>query len=341
VTVEELDQFGNILTNDSSGQVTLAFGANPGSATLGGTLTETVSKGIATFSNLSVNAAANGYTLVASEGSVSVTSATFNVTTNNGTVIENFTNGLSNYYYVGNSYPLVGIASYAAHPGTASEGLVDEGDGNWYFRQDSGAVITPGSTVSVWVQLSGAANGRAYFGFGTNYPSGLDSVVLAPNTNQFIIQNNAGFESFTNLAAVTQTYTANTWYLMQVQWGTSGKVIADLYASNGTTLLNSVTAATGDTTAGTFAFRATGSNKYFSTVTDTPGVNNFVVQPPTGGSKGGQGSSPGISSGSTEENPWLWFPVSQPGQKESAAGKLWFVTVEQLQLSEEGGLFLF
>ncbi len=345
VTVEALDQYGNLITTGSI-QLTLVPGSNL-SATLGGTTSEPIINGVATFSNLSVSAAGTGDSLMATDGSVSVASAAFNVTTSSGSVIENFNNGLGNYYYVGSSSPFVGIASFAAHPGTATEGLVDEGDGNWYFRQDSGAVINPGDTVSVWVNFSGAANGRAYFGFGTNYPSGLDSVVLAPNTNQFIIQNNAGFNTYTNLAAVTQTYSANTWYLVQVQWGTSGKVIADLYASNGTstTLINSVTAATGDITAGTFAFRATGSNKYFSTVTDTPGVNNFVIQAPSNGSNspvftGGQGSSPGTS-GLTGELPWLWFPISQPGQKESAAEKLWFVTVEKLQLSEEGGLFLF
>lgn len=367
VTVEELDKFGNVLTTDSSSQITVAFGTNAGSATLGGTLTETVSKGVATFSNLTVSAVGTGYTLVASEGTLSSSASTaFNVTTSSGNVIENFQNGLSNYYYVGSSYPFVGTSTVAAHPGTATDGLFDEGDGNWYFRQDSGAVIDPGDTVSVWVNFAGSANGRAYFGFGTNYPSGLDSVVLAPNTDQLIIQNNSGFESFTNLAAATQTYSANTWYLVQVEWGTSGKVVANLYASNGTTLLNSVTAVTGDTTAGTFAFRATGSTKYFSTVTDTRDVNNFA-ELPTSGSKGhaaskprsipaiealpllfsgipvstgGTGNSSGSSSGLAGQDPYLWFPTT-PGVVRTSGGQLWFAISEYMPQSEEGGFVVF
>jgi hypothetical protein len=270
---------------------------------------------------------------------------------------------LTNYYYAGYSYPYVYLSSTAAHTQTgAAQGLVDEGDGNWYFREDSGAVISPGDTVTAWVELSGAANGRAYFGFGTT-GSGLDSVVLAPNTDQFIIQNNAGFFNYTNLAAVNQTYSANQWYMIQLQWGSiTGEVTASLYASNGTTLLNQVSAATGDLTPGTFAFRAIGSNKYFSTVTDTPGVNDFgriaasvnSNQSPGSGlqlpwqepilaltlsgipiSVSAQGSS---TTGSYWEDPSLWFPSVEIGQSQDP---FWFASQQQLLQGEEGGFFLF
>jgi hypothetical protein len=79
VTVE--DSFGNVVTADSSTSVTLALGANPGSGTLAGTLTQTVSSGVATFANLRVNNVANGYTLAASssQGLGTATSGAFNV----------------------------------------------------------------------------------------------------------------------------------------------------------------------------------------------------------------------------------------------------------------------
>ena len=178
VTVEEKDQLGNVLTSDNTGQITLTLTSSNG-ATLSGGGTVTVSDGVATFSNLSVNTAGT-YTLTATEGGLSATSSSFTISTSssNPNVIENFQNGLGNYYYVGNSYPEVGISTTAAHPGTATDGLYDEGDGNWYFREDSGAVINPGDTVSAWVQFAGTANGRAYLGFGTT-DNGLDSVVLA------------------------------------------------------------------------------------------------------------------------------------------------------------------
>ena len=95
------------------------------------------------------------------------------------------------------------------------------------------------------------------------------SLVLAPNSDQLIIQNNSGF-GYANLAAVSQTYQANVWYKLEVDWGTTGIVTGKLYSSNGTTLLNSVTASTGDTTPGSFGFRATGSDKYWDTVAVAP-----------------------------------------------------------------------
>lgn len=129
--------------------------------------------------------------------------------------------------------------------------------------------MKPGEAITVWVELSGAANGQAYFAFGlTN--AGAMSLVLSPNTNQFILQNDPGLTSFANLSVATQTYQANVWYKLEVDWGTTGIVTGKLYSSNGTTLLNSVTASTGDTTPGSFGFRATGSDKYWDTVAVAP-----------------------------------------------------------------------
>ncbi|XXF74955.1 S8 family serine peptidase [Myxococcaceae bacterium GXIMD 01537] len=80
VKVGMLDQFGNAVTTGSN-SVTIALQDNPGSATLAGTTTITMVNGVATFSNLSITKAANGYTLAASStGLTGVTSATFNIT---------------------------------------------------------------------------------------------------------------------------------------------------------------------------------------------------------------------------------------------------------------------
>jgi hypothetical protein len=182
----------------------------------------------------------------------------------------------------------------------------------------------------VWINFAGTANGRAYFGFGTT-ANGLDSVVLAPNSDQLLIQNNAGFNSYTNLAAANQTYAANTWYLVQIKWGTSGTVVANLYASNGTKLLNSVTAATGDTTPGTFAFRAIGSTKYFSTVTDTPDVNNFAIHSALGSTttttaSGKSSSATQRETGGSEQSPaTTWMGITLPAPTKSASEKPWII----------------
>jgi hypothetical protein len=64
VKVSEVDQFGNVITTDSTSSVTVA--PVTGSLTSGSTIVATLSNGIATFSNL-IFAAAGTFTLTASE----------------------------------------------------------------------------------------------------------------------------------------------------------------------------------------------------------------------------------------------------------------------------------
>jgi hypothetical protein len=80
-TVTIQDAFGNTVTG-SSASISMAFGTNPGGGgTLSGTNPVSASGGVATFSNLWINRAATGYTLVASSsGLTSATSNTFNIT---------------------------------------------------------------------------------------------------------------------------------------------------------------------------------------------------------------------------------------------------------------------
>jgi subtilase family serine protease len=82
VTVAVEDANGNVETGDHATQVSLAFGTNPGGATLTGGSAVTVSGGVATFSGLSVNKVGTGYTLTATSSPTRTgsTSAAFNVT---------------------------------------------------------------------------------------------------------------------------------------------------------------------------------------------------------------------------------------------------------------------
>jgi len=68
VTIEIVDQYGNVETGDNSDSVTLSLGNNPGGGTLSGTLTVTVVNGVAVFSDLSIDMAGIGYTLHVSIG---------------------------------------------------------------------------------------------------------------------------------------------------------------------------------------------------------------------------------------------------------------------------------
>jgi len=80
VKVAALDDAGNLVPA-FTGPVTIALDANPAGGTLAGTLSVPAVNGVATFSNLSINLAGNGYTLTASAaGLAGATSAAFNIT---------------------------------------------------------------------------------------------------------------------------------------------------------------------------------------------------------------------------------------------------------------------
>jgi alpha-tubulin suppressor-like RCC1 family protein len=67
VQVEVLDAGGTVV-EDAAIAVTLSIGTNPGGGTLAGPTTVGVVQGVASFSDLSIDKAANGYTLTASGG---------------------------------------------------------------------------------------------------------------------------------------------------------------------------------------------------------------------------------------------------------------------------------
>jgi hypothetical protein len=82
VTVAVVDQYGNVVTSDNSDTVTLSIGTNPSGGTLSGTLTVTVVNGVATFSDLSIDLAGDGYNLHATIGGglPDIDSSTFRIT---------------------------------------------------------------------------------------------------------------------------------------------------------------------------------------------------------------------------------------------------------------------
>ena len=275
VTVRLLDQFNNLVGGDNTDKVALSIGTNSGGGALSGTSTQTVSGGVATFSNLSITKAGIGYTLVAKSGTfVGVTSASFNIAASGAVLLEGF-EGSSTWHVVGTAVPTAYLSTVAAHDG--NYGLVDTNGPDWLYRGDSAAQIKAGDTISVWVKLAGAADGQAFFAFGAS-ASGTLSFVLSPSTGQLMLLNDVGY-GFKTLAAVGQNFAANHWYHMEVDWGASGSITGKLYDSNGSTLLGSVAATTTVITSGGFGFRANGSNKYWDTVTAQYGVNPAQVSP--------------------------------------------------------------
>ncbi len=82
VRVAVQDVFGNTVTTNNTTTVTLNIGNNPSAGTLSGGGALTVASGVATFNNLSINAAGNLYTLVATSNPAltTATSTDFNIT---------------------------------------------------------------------------------------------------------------------------------------------------------------------------------------------------------------------------------------------------------------------
>ena len=65
-----LDSTNSVVTTDNSDVVTLTIANNPGNGTLSGTVSVKVVSGVATFSNLTIFQAGNGYTLSATSGNL-------------------------------------------------------------------------------------------------------------------------------------------------------------------------------------------------------------------------------------------------------------------------------
>jgi hypothetical protein len=312
VTVQVLDAYKNLVGTDNTDQVTLAIGANPGSSTLSGTNPVTVKGGVATFSNLSLNKPANGYTLVASSGKLTgATSNTFNITVPGAvTIIEDFEGPPFHTYYTTPyvNYSIIPQAHHDGQLGLYNQGGFGPNPIGWMYRTDAAAQIQQGEVISVWLQFPKVADGRAYFGFGAS-SGGTLSIVAAPNTNQLILQDNAGW-NYTDIGDVNQTYLANHWYRMEVTWAVGGKITGKLYDSDGKTLLNTVTATDNSITKGGIAFRAIYSGKYFDTVTETQIVSGSVV---VGGGGSGRPAGAGGAAGASPRGngPTFVPPVPQ------------------------------
>jgi len=177
--------------------------------------------------------------------------------------IESFDDGNITEYTGVFGAPVATVTAAAAHDGAF--GLqTSTGTSDWFYRNDAAVQLAQGDTISVWVRPTAGVTGRAYFGFGAS-AAGTYSLVVGPNTSQLLLQLNSGF-GFTTLASVSQTYTNNTWYRLEVAWGTGGVITGRLFASDGTTLLNTVTATDTTFTSGGIAFRAFTDGYQFDTV---------------------------------------------------------------------------
>ncbi len=188
----------------------------------------------------------------------------------NAAVIESFESGAFDPAWVAHGVSHGSVSTSFAHDGIYGGNT----GGTWYYRTDAAAALAVGDTLSAWVNVQ--SGGRFYLGFGAD-ASGASSFDLAPNSSQLLFQNNNGY----GFATVTSTpfSFSHSWYLATVTFGTSGSVVGSIYAADGITLLDSLTAVGLDHGAtGGVAVREFSGN-YFDTVSvsSVPEPTSFLL----------------------------------------------------------------
>ena len=295
VTIEVRDQWNNVCTSDNTTSVAIAINNNPGGGTLSGTTPQTASSGIATFNDLSIDRAGNGYTLDAtSVGLTTATSNTFDITagTASRVVIEDIADGTGSEVDTrtissGQSFTVYAIAR------DASDNFVGNVAVSWNLIDVRGGVVS-GDLVAAGDNRSaiftghvtGTARMNAQHGILGNDATGIITVT-AGTARRVVIEDVAGgtgtevdtrtiasAESFT-VYAISRDANDNFVGNVAVNWSltdrTGGVVPSDLAPSGD----NRSAAFTGHA-GGTARIRAS----HPSLGDDTTGLITVTNQPP-------------------------------------------------------------
>ncbi len=172
--------------------------------------------------------------------------------------LDNFESGnLSAYTEVGVGGNAT-VTTAAAYVGSFGLEFIS-GSASWRYRTD--VTAQPGDRIRARVQMSN--DGRVYLGFGAS-PSGCWSAVLAPNTNELLLQQNTGY-GYSDRSSSAHTFQAGVWRMVEIDWAANGMVVVNLYDELGVTLLKSTPPVQGPTTGGGIAMRgfAIGSGSQF------------------------------------------------------------------------------
>ncbi|CAG0983824.1 hypothetical protein PLCT2_02068 [Planctomycetaceae bacterium] len=175
--VEIIDAGGNRITTDNTTQITAAIGTGTGTAgaVLSGTTIVTVTAGLATFTNLSINLTGTGYQLAFSDGVLpTLTSAAFNVT------------GAPTSLFV------------ATHPGAASAGLAFLVQPVVEVRDLGGSVLATDNSTQITVAITAG--------------SGTAGAVLSGTLTRTVVNGVANFSGLSiNLVGIgySLTFTSN------------------------------------------------------------------------------------------------------------------------------------
>ena len=197
------------------------------------------------------------------------------------TTIEDFESGtLAAYAVVG---PAEGSDVDAAYARDGANGLATNGSA-WLYRTDAAVQVAPGDKVSAWVMFDDVVDGRAYVGVGATTDGAL-SLTLEPTSGAILFQEiTDGYNKYSNdLGAAAHSFVPDRWYRAEVVLGMGGTVVGNLYDSDGTTLLSTLTVSSPLVRSGGIAFRAFGGVKAFDTVQRFASTGNTTPVADAGG----------------------------------------------------------
>lgn len=281
VTVEAISKAGNRVTSFSS-NIVVSLSTNPTSATLGGTLTQAASSGLATFNNLTLNHSGSDFKITAaSSGLRSDTSDAFSVPTHlvfttqptntllgqtissvvvksedNSNATDTHYNGSITLSVYSGSGTLAGTTTVTASSGIATFSNLSISTADTYTllatAGDYSSAYTPSKAVSTSFVVAPYLLDAGQSGFATGYAQGLIGT-LTPTTlfgaTIYILDSSTG-PSLTNLILVGETYSQDFFTSITV---------------NGVTLLAS--AATFSVGGGVTGWQWSGTELFTDTVT--------------------------------------------------------------------------
>lgn len=145
--------------------------------------------------------------------------------------------------------PKSSLSRGAAHSGNLGLNCLDD-----CFRRTDISIGYPKQVISCWVRFQRKTN--AYLGFGIDSIENENAYFLcvAPEKNTLDFRRSPDY-TYPFLKSVSTNYKMNVWYFVELTYNTKTNVTGKLYASNGKTLLNSLTIELPDLSPGGVSFK--------------------------------------------------------------------------------------
>ncbi len=167
-------------------------------------------------------------------------------------VIEDFESGS-----YGASWTRTGPRDFGSvNPAAAHDGGYGVSNSGWAWYTGEAGQLAEGDSVSAWFRMN-SSSGRFYLGFDSD-AFGTDSFVAAKNSGDIRFQENLGY-GYRELNISGQSFEIGSWYLAEVVLGAGNTATGNLYGSDGTTLLNSLSHTFTDGFDGGVAIRSFGN----------------------------------------------------------------------------------